>query len=150
MNREQKEFAISIAKRLAEVVTVNDHYITVNEKMYSYEDFVVEYLDIKQDARVGMLKISTEGIRVLLPYTQGVAWFKESSMGHKNNHNGLSIVNVQEELVSLYGQTNLSNGFFSPYGRVKLYDKSWKKVELTLDQIAEKFDVKPEQIRIKK
>ena len=136
---------------MTEVVTVNDNYISVNGKVYSYEDFVVEFMDATKDAKVGMLKISSEGIRVLLPHTLGVAWFKESAMKHSDNHAGFSIANSKnEEIHALYGQTNLANGFFSPYGRVKLYDKSWKKVELTIEQIAEKFGVKSEQVRIKK
>lgn len=151
MNKEQKEFAISIAKRLESIVTINScDQICINGINYTYEEFVGEFFDLGKDSQIGMLKIVDGVIKVLLPTKDGNVWMSHSSMQHMDNHSGFTVKQEYKETDALYGITNLNNGYFSPYGRVKLYDRSWKKVELSMEDIAKKFGIKPEQIRIKK
>ena len=151
MNKEQKEFVESIAKRKGfSIKFIIDNTIKVNDDLfYTYEDFVSEFFDI-EDTRVGMLMIRHGGVpRIKLPYKEGTAWFNLEAM-HNKQSIGFHIVTDNSPITTVYGLANGDSGYFSCYGRVKLYDSSWKKVELTIEQIAEKFNLKPEQIRIKK
>lgn len=148
MNKEQKDFAISIAERLQELVVIKDNYLIVNDKIYSYEDFVTEFFDAEQDPEIGMLCEIEGVVKALIPTDDKPRWFPLSCMNPNTGveYSGKSASGMDK----LWGYYHVGKGFFNTETRTLLYDKSWEKVEVTIEQIAEKFGVKPEQIRIKK
>ena len=148
MNKEQRDFAISIAERLQELVVIKDNYLIVNDKIYSYEDFVTEFFDAEQDPEIGMLCEIGGEIKALIPTNDKPRWFPLNCMTPDTGveYSGKSVSGIDK----LWGYYHVGKGFFNTETRTLLYDKSWEKVEVTIEQIAEKFGVKPEQIRIKK
>lgn len=149
MNKEQIDFVVRIADRCRIAIEVYDNDIALNGRAYTYEEFVGEFCDPKEDAEVGMLAIINNVPKVLVPCKEHNAWVCINGMKHHGLQYTVS-ASLDYTIDKLYGLTNLNSGYCSPYDRVKLYDSSWKKVELTIEQIAEKFGVKPEQVIIKK
>lgn len=147
MDKEKEEFVQIIAKRKNLQIVIVNNLIVTKDQDYTYEEFVGKFFDIS-DAKIGMLAIINNTPKVLLPYNEGTAWFDFNSM--ESDAANLTLQKMKNPVTALYSLTNLKKGYFSQWGRVKLYDSSWKPLELTIDQIAEKFGVKPEQIRIKK
>ena len=148
MNKEQQIFAIEIATRLDKKIVIENDQIILDKAIYTYEEFVTEFFDAEQDPEIGMLcKIDGE-VKALIPTDNKPRWFPLSCMSPNTEveYSGKSASGIDK----LWGYYHVGKGFFNTKTRTLLYDKSWEKVEVTIEQIAEKFGVKPEQIRIKK
>lgn len=148
MNKEQKIFAIEIATRLNKKIVFENDQIKLGNDTYTYEAFVVEFFDAEQDPEMGMLCEIDGNIKTLMPTDDKPRWFPLSCM-HPDTEVEYS-GKPASGMNKLWGYYHVGMGFFDTETRTLLYDKSWEKVEVTIEQIAEKFGVKPEQIRIKK
>ena len=148
MNKEQKIFAIEIATRLNKKIAFENDQIILDKALYTYEEFVVEFFDAEQDPEIGMLCEIDGNIKTLIPTDDKPRWFPLSCMNPDTEveYSGKPASGMNK----LWGYYHVGMGFFDTETRTLLYDKSWEKVEVTIEQIAEKFGVKPEQIRIKK
>jgi hypothetical protein len=62
----------------------------------------------------------------------------------------LASIPEEGELKQILGLPSNNVGYLSTSTRIVLYDSSWKIIELTIEQIAEKFEVNAKSIRIKK
>ena len=148
MNKEQQIFVIEIATRLNKKIVIENDQIKLGKDTYTYEEFVIEFFDVEQDPKIGMLCEVGGDIKTLIPTDDKPHWFPLSCMNPRIEveHSGKSASDINK----LWGYYHLGKGFFNTETRTLLYDKSWERVEITIEQIAEKFGVKPEQIRIKK
>ena len=148
MNKEQQIFATEIATRLNKKIVFENDQIKLGNDIYTYEAFVTEFFDAKQDPEIGMLCEIEGEVKTLIPTDDEPRWFPLSCMDPKIGveYSGKSYDSIDK----LWGYYHVGKGFFNTETRTLLYDKSWEKVEVTIEQIAEKFGVKPEQIRIKK
>ena len=148
MNKEQQIFATKIATRLDKKIVIENDQIKLGNNTYTYEAFVTEFFDAKQDPEIGMLCEIEGEVKTLIPTDDEPRWFPLSCMDPKIGveYSGKSYDSIDK----LWGYYHVGKGFFNTETRTLLYDKSWEKVEVTIEQIAEKFGVKPEQIRIKK
>lgn len=148
MNKEQQVFAIEIATRLDKKIVIENDQIKLGKDVYTYEEFVTKFFDAEQDPEIGMLCEIGGEVKTLIPTDDKPRWFPLNCMSPKIGveYSGKSSSNINK----LWGYYHVGKGFFNTETRTLLYDKSWEKVEVTIEQIAEKFGVKPEQIRIKK
>lgn len=148
MNKEQQIFATKIATRLDKKIVIENDQIKLGKDTYTYEAFVTEFFDAEQDPEIGMLREIEGDVKALIPTDDKPLWFPLICMDPETEveYSGKSSNSIDK----LWGHYHVGMGFFNTETRTLLYDKSWEKVEITIEQIAEKFGVKPEQIRIKK
>lgn len=148
MNKEQQIFAIEIATRLDKKIVIENDQIILDKAIYTYEEFVTEFFDAEQDPEIGMLCEIGGEVKALISTDNKPRWFPLSCMNPNTGveYSGKSASDIDK----LWGYYHVGKGFFNTETRTLLYDKSWEKIEVTIEQIAEKFGVKPEQIRIKK
>ena len=115
----------------------------------SYEEFIAKFCAMNIDMELGQMIVTISNNKYIkLPTAFNYKWIPFASM---NADDKFYCGSLTPDCVALaLGKHCGSKGYFSTEGRVVLYDKSWKKLEVTIEQIAEKFGVKPEQILIKK
>ena len=115
----------------------------------SYEGFIAKFCNMNIEMELGQMVITTSNNKYIkLPTGVTTKWIPFHSMDANNKFycGALDSTCVKKVLGKHCG----NKGYFSEEGRIVLYDKSWKIIEVTIEQIAEKFGVSPKQIRIKK
>ena len=148
---ERKEFIKRIceAKKMdipSTTVASNNCFVNTDD-VVSYEDWIGENYDPTLKVHTaGMLKVENGELYVLLPTSLGLKWYSKAAMDPKCNIVAESKPNSH---TALYGISNGNRGYFSTAGRDLLYSLEWKKVEVTMDEIAKKFKIPVERLRIK-
>lgn len=148
---ERKEFI----KRICEVKKIDIPNTTITSKNYftdkddfvSYKDWIGENYDPTLKVHTsGMLKVENGELYVLLPTLNELGWYSKAAMDP-------NCVLVKESKpnshTALYGTSGGNRGYFSTADRELLYSIEWKKVEVTMAEIAKKFKIPVERLKIK-
>lgn len=153
-NQERKEFIQDMCKVLNYKVAIENNYILINSSSEkeiittTYEEWVgANFKRGMMPAKIGQMRIIGDAKSILVNTKQGQEWyscncFKDNVM--------LASIPEEGELKQILGLPSNNVGYLSTSTRIILYDSSWKIIELTIEQIAEKFGVNAKSIRIKK
>ena len=148
---ERREFITRIctAKRInVPNTTISAYNCIVNKDGFvSYKDWIGENYDPTLKVHTsGMLKVENGELYVLLPTLNGLGWYSKAAMDPNCD---LAKESKPNSHTALYGTSKGNRGYFSTADRELLYSIEWKKVEVTMDEIAKKFKIPVERLRIK-
>ena len=151
---ERREFIKDMCEAFKCKVTFEDLNILVTHGLEkgivvtTYEEWVgANFTRGMIPAKPGQMRIVDDKKSILVDTKQGPEWY---SCACFKDDITLESVPEKGELKQILGLPSNNVGYLSTKHRTVLYDSSWKIVELTIEQIAEKFGVDAKSIRIKK
>ena len=112
----------------------------------SYENWIGENFERGiVTNEVGSMRIVNGRKEVLLPTAIGSDWYPLDCMP-----GNVTIRNSENptKLETILGLSHSKKGYFSIEDRTVLYKSSWKKIKVTKEEIAEKFNCSPSQLII--
>jgi hypothetical protein len=151
-NKERQEFVKNICTELRKTCAIigNEINIVNGENVaveMSYEDWVSNHFASNLCVvHEGYLMVESGCCYVLLKEKNGLVWYSKDTITTEST---VSNSERTKNVTAVYGLSSGKYGYFSTSGRTLLYCEEWKKVEVTMDEIAKKFGIPVERLRIK-